>query len=149
MAIMAGASTVKNDNPLLNVRFWFGKDPLKITIDRKNSLDRSLNFFQGQSLVFADEETASTDDSIYIKLHAGKSVLEQIMDHLYQNSIQSVLVEGGSKLHQALIQEGLWDEAAVFKTEKILRHGIKAPFITGSFTKEDLGNNALITFYNK
>ena len=46
---------------------------------------------------------------------------------LYQENIQSMLVEGGSVLLQTFIDEGCWDEAFVEKSPTLLYSGVKAP----------------------
>jgi diaminohydroxyphosphoribosylaminopyrimidine deaminase/5-amino-6-(5-phosphoribosylamino)uracil reductase len=53
-----------------------------------------------------------------------------MMNALYQLKIQSVLVEGGAKLLQSFIDEGMWDEARVIKNEKlIINNGLNAPVL--------------------
>ena len=46
---------------------------------------------------------------------------------LYQRQIQSVLVEGGPTVLNALINAGLWDEIRVFRAPLRLGQGIAAP----------------------
>ena len=38
MAIMVSTNTVLLDNPSLTLRYWFGKSPLRVAIDRKNMI---------------------------------------------------------------------------------------------------------------
>lgn len=40
-------------------------------------------------------------------------VLQQIMQYLYNNKVQSLIVEGGAITHQAFLDAGLWDEIRV------------------------------------
>lgn len=42
-AIMVGSRTKQLDNPLLNVRYWFGNDPVKIKADSKKPLPDLLS----------------------------------------------------------------------------------------------------------
>ena len=42
------------------------------------------------------------------------------MNALYELKIQSVIVEGGAKLLQSFIDEGMWDEARVIKNEELI-----------------------------
>ena len=37
-AIMVGTNTIRTDNPQLNIRHWFGKKPLRITIDKRKDI---------------------------------------------------------------------------------------------------------------
>jgi diaminohydroxyphosphoribosylaminopyrimidine deaminase/5-amino-6-(5-phosphoribosylamino)uracil reductase len=44
--------------------------------------------------------------------------------------IQSILVEGGAKLHQSFIDENCWDEARVITNEQlIIEKGIDSPVL--------------------
>ena len=49
------------------------------------------------------------------------------MNALYDKQIQSVIVEGGSKLLQNFIDENLWDEARVFISKAFIGDGVAAP----------------------
>jgi diaminohydroxyphosphoribosylaminopyrimidine deaminase/5-amino-6-(5-phosphoribosylamino)uracil reductase len=45
--------------------------------------------------------------------------------------IQSVIVEGGARLLQSFIDEGMWDEARIIKNEElIINNGLSAPQLT-------------------
>ena len=95
-AITVGSNTLILDKPQLNVRYWDGKNPVKIKSDSKQSLS-------------------------------------MLMKELYEKNIQSLIVEGGSKLLQSFINENLWDEARIeINTSLNLNNGIKAPNITGN-----------------
>ncbi len=51
-----------------------------------------------------------------------------MLSSLYENEIQSVLVEGGAKTLQSFIDQNLWDEARVITNrEMIIEEGINAP----------------------
>lgn len=51
---------------------------------------------------------------------------EQCIRELYDNGIQSVLVEGGSTVHRQLIAAKLYDEIWVETTDIVLGNGVKA-----------------------
>jgi diaminohydroxyphosphoribosylaminopyrimidine deaminase / 5-amino-6-(5-phosphoribosylamino)uracil reductase len=46
-AIMVGTQTARYDNPMLNVRDWTGRNPLRIVLDRHMSLKSELHLFDG------------------------------------------------------------------------------------------------------
>jgi diaminohydroxyphosphoribosylaminopyrimidine deaminase/5-amino-6-(5-phosphoribosylamino)uracil reductase len=48
-AILVGASTVLNDNPILTVRDWTGNNPHRIVIDSKDNLSNSQNIFNSEA----------------------------------------------------------------------------------------------------
>ena len=55
-------------------------------------------------------------------------MLHEIMSTLYAMNIQSIVIEGGNKLLQSFINEGLWDEARIITNAKmIIGDGINAP----------------------
>lgn len=57
--------------------------------------------------------------------------LSQLMERLYGDQVQSLIVEGGAKLLAGFIEAGLWDEARVEHSEVLLGAGVKAPQVDG------------------
>ena len=56
--------------------------------------------------------------------------LLQVIDDLYQQGIQSLIVEGGLKTHEAFIAAGLWDEIHVETNHQlIVTNGTQAPHL--------------------
>jgi diaminohydroxyphosphoribosylaminopyrimidine deaminase/5-amino-6-(5-phosphoribosylamino)uracil reductase len=49
------------------------------------------------------------------------------LEKLYQEKINSLIVEGGAKLLSAFIKQNLWDEARIFTAPVYLKKGIKSP----------------------
>ncbi|MDO9551679.1 bifunctional diaminohydroxyphosphoribosylaminopyrimidine deaminase/5-amino-6-(5-phosphoribosylamino)uracil reductase RibD [Rhodonellum sp.] len=129
-AIMVGTNTAKYDNPKLNVRDWDGKDPLRIVIDKKLELDKSLALFdQGQATICYNFLKNETFDNLeYVKLEDGFQISE-ILEDLRSRNIQSLIVEGGSYLLGKFIESELWDEARVFTGVASFGGGIPAPAI--------------------
>ena len=78
-----------------------------------------------------------------------KNIIPQILSELHHRNIQSVIVEGGSRLLSSFIQCGKWDEARVFTANKKFINGIKAPSIAGiPVSKEKIGEDELMVFRN-
>jgi diaminohydroxyphosphoribosylaminopyrimidine deaminase/5-amino-6-(5-phosphoribosylamino)uracil reductase len=130
-AIMAGTNTVLMDNPRLTVRFWHGKNPLRVTVDRQGRLDGSFNIFDNRapSLVFAGNPAA--DYGTNAELLPFDSP-EGIVETLRRRNIQSLMVEGGAMLLRDFISRGLWDEANIFVGNFSIGKGVKAPEINGT-----------------
>ncbi len=104
-AILIGRITDERDHSQLNVRDWYGRDPLRLVIDRSHPCFPTLDFSAGKT-----------------------DVLRQIMKYLYNNKVQSLMVEGGSVTHQAFLDAGLWDEIRLeTSTVKFVPDGTKAP----------------------
>ena len=97
-AILVGRRTALLDNPSLTVREWYGQNPLRLVIDRQLTLPPHLHLFDGSTptLVFTEKEKAATQNLTYVTLDFGQNILPQIMQVLYEQKIQTLLVEGGS-----------------------------------------------------
>ncbi|MDJ1494340.1 bifunctional diaminohydroxyphosphoribosylaminopyrimidine deaminase/5-amino-6-(5-phosphoribosylamino)uracil reductase RibD [Cytophagaceae bacterium DM2B3-1] len=132
-AIMVGTTTAQYDNPHLNVRDWTGEDPVRIVIDRHLRLSPSLHLFdQTQpTLCYNLKKDEASDYIQYIKCVSESTFLAEMMADLHQRKIQSVIVEGGSKLLQELILSDLWDEVRVFTSDQTFGTGITAPVFGG------------------
>lgn len=109
-AIMVGKNTERLDHPQLNVRFWYGNDPIKKVSDTKVPLREQLT-------------------------------------KMYEDRIQSLIVEGGGELLSSFVNSGLWDEARVEIAGVTLGAGIKAPNIGGRLHKVLKCENYIL-FYN-
>ena len=53
--------------------------------------------------------------------------LPQLIDDLYQQGIQSLIVEGGRQTHESFIEAGLWDEIRVETGPMTVTDGTRAP----------------------
>lgn len=129
-AILVGTSTALLDNPSLSVRSWQGKDPIRLVIDMDLSLPSNLKIFdQSQpTIVFNALKHQEGEKLIYYQLENNSDVINQIVEVCYKLNIQSVLVEGGAKLLQSFIDEGIWDEARVItNTDLLVGSGLPAP----------------------
>ncbi len=131
-AIMIGGRTLLIDNPSLTVRFWTGRQPLRITITRQTNLSKDLHLLDPKipTLIYTDKNVDSEPGTTYVKLDYGDEIFPQIMKDLYNREIQSLLVEGGKELLESFISSGLWDEAFVFTGNSRFLNGIKAPILS-------------------
>ncbi|MFY0627788.1 MAG: bifunctional diaminohydroxyphosphoribosylaminopyrimidine deaminase/5-amino-6-(5-phosphoribosylamino)uracil reductase RibD [Reichenbachiella sp.] len=131
-AIMVGTSTARYDNPSLTVRDWKGKNPLRVFIDKNLKLDKSLNLFDQSTpaVCYNLHKSEKLKNLEYVQL-SKENLLEEILDDLYKRKVQSLFIEGGAKLLQSFIDQGLWDEARVFTTDVKFEKGIEAPKIEG------------------
>lgn len=166
-AILVGTNTVIKDNPRLNVRDWSGKNPLRVVIDRELKLGSHYNVFDNtqETLVFsgrgfpsAAEHGAGTDPGIlhiqkgltgsekirYARICFDDTAEFQMMEVLYRENIQSLIIEGGAFTLKRFIEKGLWDEARIFTGPVLFRSGIKSPEIGGSSVySRTIGNSQL------
>ena len=139
-AILVGTNTVIQDNPSLTVRDWTGKNPIRVVIDKKNKLPKAFTIFNA-----AAETIVLSKNNIDFN----NPIATQICDLLYNRNINSIIIEGGKQTLQTFIDEGLWDEARVFKGIKKFNKGVKAPKLSGSLNStQTIGNNILSTYKN-
>lgn len=151
-AILVGRRTALLDNPSLTTRNWYGKNPVRLVIDKELTLPTSLKLFDGSAptWIFTAQDKASTSQVIYFKLDFSRSILPQILQKLYENKLQALLVEGGSQLLQSFIDEELWDEIYTEHSAKVLENGVKGPVIPAGYKKNFLRRDGVtITHYEK
>ena len=144
VAIMVGRRTALLDNPSLTVRNWYGRNPIRVVLDRTLSLPNDLQLFDGNvpTLVFTANKHPEAKNITYITIDFNHNLFTQIMEELYQRKIKSLLVEGGSQLLQSFIANELWDEIYIEKCPNKLYSGVKAPEICDKFsysTEEHFG----------
>lgn len=135
-AILVGTRTARLDNPSLTVRNWYGRSPVRLVIDREQQLSPSLHLFDGSvpTLVFTGHPHDAMPNVDYLPIDYEQDILPQIMQILYERGLQSLLVEGGSRLLQSFIDDDLWDEAYVEESPLQLISGVKAPEMNNKFS---------------
>jgi diaminohydroxyphosphoribosylaminopyrimidine deaminase/5-amino-6-(5-phosphoribosylamino)uracil reductase len=149
-AFMVGTNTALIDNPRLNARAWIGRNPTRVVLDLNNRLPKTLHVFDGIQptfvFVYDVHKTESTLNIIYLPISKDEDLIKQLLSALYQHNIQSLVIEGGSKLLQTFIDQNSWDEAILIKAQHNLLSGIKAPILKG-ITKQILSiDNNQISF---
>ena len=93
-------------------------------------LPASLNLFNGdvRTIIFNTVKQEEKENLLYYKLKKDRSLVTQLIPALYQLKIQSVLVEGGTKLLQSFIDNGLWDETRIINNDELTAgEGLDAP----------------------
>lgn len=151
-AIMAGYHTVEKDNPRLNVRKYFGTNPIRLTIDRNLSLDKNLCFFDHsqRTVVFNHLCDKSEDNLEYVRIMPERSEAEQVVEWLYRHEASTLVVEGGRSLLNKFIDSGLWDEIDRIDTPCSIGCGTPAPEIQAQADETiTIGNNTLCRFFNR
>jgi diaminohydroxyphosphoribosylaminopyrimidine deaminase/5-amino-6-(5-phosphoribosylamino)uracil reductase len=128
-AILVGTRTALHDNPRLNVRDWPGPQPTRVVIDKNLSLPPTHHVLDGSqpTLIYTYRERAAAENIDYVTVSEADNVLPQLLENLWQRQVQSVFVEGGPTILNALINAGIWDEIRVFRSPMKLGQGIAAP----------------------
>ncbi|HAC22572.1 MAG TPA: bifunctional diaminohydroxyphosphoribosylaminopyrimidine deaminase/5-amino-6-(5-phosphoribosylamino)uracil reductase RibD, partial [Porphyromonadaceae bacterium] len=115
-AIMVGTTTALLDNPSLSVRYWSGRNPVRIVLDQNLELPKDLHLFDGSITTLVINELKNDKEGTgleYIRMDFSSNLLSQILSELQRRKIESLMVEGGCILLQSFIDEQLWDEARV------------------------------------
>ncbi len=143
--IMVGTNTAALDNPKLTSRNWFGPNPVRIVVDRGGRLKPDLWLFDGEvrTIVITElrDYPISGDGIEHVVVDFSKNINENILKALYAKGICSLMIEGGTRLLNGFIEDGLWDEAFVEVASKNIGDGVRAPYI-------DLGKGTVRVFGN-
>ena len=128
-AILVGTRTALHDNPRLNVRDWSGPQPTRLVIDKNLSLPLTHHLLDGSqaTLIYTYRQPHHATNLDHVMLSEADDLIPQVLADLYQRQVQSVLVEGGPTVLNALLSAGLWDEIRVFRAPLKLHQGIAAP----------------------
>ncbi|MGD2279402.1 MAG: bifunctional diaminohydroxyphosphoribosylaminopyrimidine deaminase/5-amino-6-(5-phosphoribosylamino)uracil reductase RibD [Candidatus Omnitrophota bacterium] len=133
-AIMVGANTVLEDDPLLLGKGGKGKRITRVVVDsrlRTPFSSRLVKTAKKSPVVFATTELAPRTrlqklkntkgvEIIEVKSRKDKVFLKSLLKELAKKDITSVIVEGGGELAGSLIDEGLVDEVMFFISPKII-----------------------------
>jgi diaminohydroxyphosphoribosylaminopyrimidine deaminase/5-amino-6-(5-phosphoribosylamino)uracil reductase len=150
-AIMVGTNTVLTDNPRLNTRRWTGRNPVRITLDRRGRLTDSAHILDGTQDTIVFTGVQRNYSGKIRTVHADPSYeLVDVMEELFDQQIASIFVEGGAQLHNSFLASGLWDEARVFTGKMSFSQGVKAPEIDEEPDELfSIGNSKLEVYRNR
>ena len=129
-SILVGTNTAMLDDPELTTRLWSGPSPVRLVVDMNLRLSASLKIFNttAKTIIFNTIKQEEKENLIYYKLEKDKSLVQQMLNALYELKIQSVLVEGGATLLQSFIDDGLWDEIRIIHNYSLNEgDGLDAP----------------------
>lgn len=148
--ILVGTNTAKFDDPQLNVRLWSGNNPVRMVLDRTLGLNNQLKILDGSqpTLVFTEKNKKNSLNVEFVQLKFDQYLLENIMKHLHEMNLQSLIVEGGKYLLETFIKQELWNEARVLASDEIWGTGVTAPQINGDLCQSHaIGNNQLSIYF--
>jgi len=131
-SILVGKNTALLDDPALTNRLWSGPDPIRMIVDMNLELPDHLRVFDRRvkTIIFNSIKHTEEEYLLFYQITSDVSVVHQIVHALYQMNIQSVLVEGGARLLQSFIDEGMWDECRVITNQSMyIEKGLPGPAI--------------------
>lgn len=143
-SILVGKNTILIDNPELTVRYFNGKNPIRIVLGNKINIPTDYHIFN---------EKAKT---IFIE-NKDKISIHELLNYLAKEQIISVLIEGGSDVLHQFIATNVWNEAHIItnKNLHLEEHKestslIKAPAIQGESVETiNLEDNYVTILKNK
>jgi diaminohydroxyphosphoribosylaminopyrimidine deaminase/5-amino-6-(5-phosphoribosylamino)uracil reductase len=152
VGIMAGTNTVLEDNPALTTRLWPGKNPVRISIDKRNQFHQSLQILDGSAptIIFGDQQEKKKNLR-YVRLDNSKDFFSHFNSTLIAAGIQSLIVEGGAVTIQQFIDSGYWDEARIITNKRlIVSEGKDAPVLKSKILVNTMHieNDIIETFHN-
>lgn len=121
-AILIGRRTWELDRPGLTVRYWHGRDPLRVVLSSEPLPCEGMTSYRTR---------------------------EEALANLWQQGIQSLLVEGGARTLQGFIDAELWDEARIETVPIRLGSGIAAPKIGGKVVRTNIIDGNSIAYIQK
>jgi len=132
-AILIGDTTACNDDPALDVRLWTGKNPRRFVLSECAGLPPALKIFKGEppAVIFTSKKSLKDSKAVYVLLKDREKALEEVMNYMHAEEIQSVMIEGGNIVLSQFIEAGLWDEARIFTGNILFREGLESPRIEG------------------
>lgn len=104
--ILIGSNTLKKDNPTLNCRLEGLENfsPRPIILSNNTKISPSANISQSQPIIISTQH----------------KTLRTNLKELCEQDINSILIEGGSKVAASFLKEGLVDEIVLFRSNKII-----------------------------
>lgn len=122
-AVMVGKNTLRFDNPELTSRIEEKviKAPIKIIVGNLEDKDLSLKAFSDKSKVINICTQAASITGIKQIHHTGSWI--QTFNKLYEESICSILIEGGAQLLSSIIEENIFDRYTCYLAPKLIGNG--------------------------
>jgi diaminohydroxyphosphoribosylaminopyrimidine deaminase/5-amino-6-(5-phosphoribosylamino)uracil reductase len=151
-AIIVGFTTALNDNPQLNIREWYGRNPLRLVLDENLTLPKTHHLLDRQqpTVIFTSKEAPSEPNLEFITLDFKSNIIAQINNVLYNRGIGSLIVEGGRELLDTYLEYHCWDEARVIEGNQYFGKGLKGPDFKGTLVSSAMaGSDRLLLFKNR
>jgi len=135
-AILVGKNTVQHDNPVLNVRYVKGKDPVRIILDSSGTISSKSKIIQTCSkiptIIVVSKKISKKNLNrlekfpLDIIVSGQKSInVSNLLNKLAKRKIRTLLLEGGGTVNWEFVRHGFVDEV-IITLEPYLVGGIDA-----------------------
>jgi diaminohydroxyphosphoribosylaminopyrimidine deaminase/5-amino-6-(5-phosphoribosylamino)uracil reductase len=119
-ATLVGSGTVLADDPRLDRRLGLAEGPnLRVVLDRRLRVADSAQLFSVEGPVTVYTESPDAERVAGLEARGARvawlPVVEPatVLADLFQEGVQSLLVEGGAEVHAAFVASGLWDRVEI------------------------------------
>jgi diaminohydroxyphosphoribosylaminopyrimidine deaminase/5-amino-6-(5-phosphoribosylamino)uracil reductase len=151
--ILIGTETALLDDPELTTRLWPGKNPVRIVLDRERRLPDSLKIFDEKipGIILNGKIEKQTGNLLFKKIDGLRFDIPSVLSALHDAHILSILVEGGTKLLQSFIDDGIWDEIRIITNREMeIGDGISSPkFRDARLMHSEILGTDIISYYQK
>jgi len=138
-AILVGANTVIQDDPLLTVRGIKRPNPVRVIVDGHFSVPITSRIFnsEAKTILYTLKQSAVKDISkrkylkrkgieiISLKSHHGILNIADILQDLHKREIGSVFVEGGQRIFTQFMNARCVNKMYIFEAKKKYEDGVK------------------------
>lgn len=127
-AILVGSETALIDNPRLDTRHYFGKNPLRIAFDRQGRLPAGSHLLDDtvDTWIFGPAGPGEFARTTFIPT-ADRVSVPDLLERLREAGRAILLVEGGAEVLSQFLESGLWDEIRLIENPQWLGSGVAAP----------------------
>ena len=149
-AILVGIGTVLSDDPKLTVNEKYverTKNPLRIVLDSRGRMPSGALVLNGAAptlVVTSEECSKSFPNTETIRCGKGEVDLGRLLEILEERGIQSLLVEGGSRVIWSFLEKRLADEVHMYIGSMVIG-GDSAPTPAGGEGAADEGEIVALT----
>ena len=171
-AILVGKTTILKDDPLLNVRFVKGKNPIRVILDSTGRIPTKSKIIQTAnkiSTIVATTKKISKKDKSRLEKYNIETIvqgqnrvnLNSLLKKLYKRNIKKILLEGGGNTNWEFVKNGLVDELVITITPFLLGGQTATSLVEGQgfskivnsskfrLTKVGKQGNELLVHYSK
>ena len=152
--ILIGKNTLDTDNPMLNVRYVTGKNPVRILLDSRGTIKSSSKIIQSCSkisTIIATTQLISKKNLSRLEkfplevIKCGKSSVDvvKLLKILQKKGMKKILLEGGGTLNWSFLKRGLVDVLIITITPYILGGSDSLRLVEGSGFKNLFSMNKL------
>lgn len=141
-AILIGKNTLLQDDPLLNVRYSKGKNPIRIILDSKGIIPNHSKILQTSNniptIIAVSKKISKANYSklrnfpVDVIVVGENSVnIKSLLKKLANQKIQNILVEGGGSVNWEFIEKNLFDEMIITVSPFLIGGSNSISFVQG------------------